>query len=138
MTETTKNQTPAFPNPALADPEYIPKQGDSGMSLRGYFLGQVMPALVRRCASHSDWANLIPSAVELADAMVEVETKGRTIKPEPDPEPTKGDLYKFLSVIAALAGMSDKGAEATIAEALKVSGLKIVTDGQSKDASQKK
>ena len=70
MSDQPKDGGPAFPNPALADPEYRPQPGDGGMNLRDWFAGQSLA-----WAGHGEWFSSDPKhvaerAYKMADAML--------------------------------------------------------------------
>lgn len=67
----------AFPlsDTLRTDGEHV-LHAERGMSLRDYFAGQALPALIRRCVTEEGWRRCIPAAFEAADAMLEARKTG--------------------------------------------------------------
>lgn len=83
MSDNIEDGGPAFPNPALADESYHARPSDMGMSLRDWFAGQALAALIQahaeeivmEASSHgvvgAEWTNPIAhAAYDIADAML--------------------------------------------------------------------
>lgn len=64
---------PAFPNPALADPDYRPVSGDAGMSLRDYFAGQALAGIMSNCDNTglNGWSDIQDLAAKYAYAVAD-------------------------------------------------------------------
>lgn len=86
MTTEINDGGPAFPHPALADENFKPRPGDGGMTMRQWYAGQALPALVAyACANahalsavgidQEKWA--ANTAFMMADHMIAKDMEGR-------------------------------------------------------------
>lgn len=63
----TKNDGgPAFPH----DMGHLDEPNTAGLSIRDYFAGKALPALIECSESMRDWKNIPKTAYEMADAML--------------------------------------------------------------------